>query len=140
MIRDGAIVPSSVTIALLRAAMDAAAAATGAAAFLVDGFPRNDENRAAYEDATAAPPSFVLFFDCPEAVMKARLLGRNQGRTDDNEATIAKRFAVFTAASMPVVSHYERQGRVRRVDADRHPDAVYAEVRQLFEGVTAAAK
>jgi hypothetical protein len=34
----------------------------------------------------------VLYFDCPETVMEARLLGRNEGRTDDNIETIKKRF------------------------------------------------
>ena len=36
----------------------------------------------------------MLYFDCPEAVMEARLLGRNEGRTDDNIETIKKRFQV----------------------------------------------
>ena len=36
----------------------------------------------------------MLYFDCPEAVMEARLLGRKEGRTDDNIETIKKRFQV----------------------------------------------
>ena len=40
----------------------------------------------------------MLYFDCPEAVMEARLLGRNEGRTDDNIETIKKRFQVPHAA------------------------------------------
>lgn len=36
----------------------------------------------------------MLFFDCPEEVMERRLLGRNEGRTDDNIETIRKRFKV----------------------------------------------
>ena len=36
----------------------------------------------------------MLYFDCPESVMEARLLGRNEGRTDDNIETIKKRFQV----------------------------------------------
>lgn len=43
---------------------------------------------------TGIEPEFVLFFDCPEEVMERRLLGRNQGRTDDNIETIRKRFHV----------------------------------------------
>ncbi len=43
---------------------------------------------------TGIVPEFVLFFDCPEEVMERRLLGRNQGRTDDNIETIRKRFRV----------------------------------------------
>ena len=39
-------------------------------------------------------PNFILFFDCPEDVMILRLMGRNEGRTDDNMDTIKKRFKV----------------------------------------------
>lgn len=46
MIANGQIVPSSVTVGLLQGAMDA----SGKSQFLIDGFPRNDENRAAFED------------------------------------------------------------------------------------------
>eukprot|EP00959_Pyramimonas_sp_CCMP1952_P072071 1505238-Pyramimonas_sp.AAC.1 len=53
---------------------------------------------------------FVLFFDCPEDVMEKRLLGRNEGRTDDNIETIRKRFHVFQEQSMPVVQYYESLG------------------------------
>ena len=45
---------------------------------------------------TGMEPEFVLFFDCPEAVMEKRLMGRNEGRTDDNAETIRKRFKVCT--------------------------------------------
>lgn len=46
---------------------------------------------------TGEEPAFVLFFSCPEDVMEKRLLGRNEGRTDDNIETIRKRFKVHTA-------------------------------------------
>lgn len=142
MIAAGQIVPSAVTVGLLDAAMAAATAAAGGAklTFLVDGFPRNDENRAAYEAHTGQDPALVLFFECPEDVMTARLLGRNEGRTDDNEATIRKRFKVFHESTLPVVEYYEKKGCVARVDADRAPDAVYADVKARFEGAGAVVR
>ena len=45
MIKEGQIVPSHVTISLLQRAM----AESGQNRFLIDGFPRNDENRNAFE-------------------------------------------------------------------------------------------
>lgn len=45
MIKEGKIVPSEVTVRLLQNAM----AASDKNKFLIDGFPRNDENRAAFE-------------------------------------------------------------------------------------------
>ena len=159
MIANGQIVPSSVTISLLEAAMAAAAkeaeedkkkgdkAAAGGGEggkaapkhrFLVDGFPRNDENRAAYESLTGSDPALVLFFDCPEAVMRKRLLGRGQGRTDDNDETIKKRFRVFVESSVPVVEYYEKKGKVAKIDADRGPEEVYADVKRVFASRTGA--
>ena len=141
MIAAGQIVPSSVTVGLLESAMAAAVAEKGGhVTFLVDGFPRNDENRAAYAAHTGADPALVLVFDCPEDVMTARLLGRNQGRTDDNEATIRKRFRVYHESTLPVIAYYQARGKVARVDADRAPDAVYADVKALFAGEGAVVK
>nr|GMC86633.1 UMP-CMP kinase 3 [Ipomoea batatas] len=45
MIKEGKIVPSEVTIALLQRAIQE----NGNDKFLIDGFPRNEENRAAFE-------------------------------------------------------------------------------------------
>ena len=45
MIKEGKIVPSEVTIKLLQKAMQE----NGNDKFLIDGFPRNEENRAAFE-------------------------------------------------------------------------------------------
>lgn len=46
MIKEGKIVPAEVTIKLLQKAM----LEGGNDKFLIDGFPRNEENRAAFED------------------------------------------------------------------------------------------
>lgn len=129
MIKNGQIVPSHVTISLLQRAMDESGSTKP---FLIDGFPRNEENRSQFEKQTGISPELVLFFDCPEEVMERRLLGRNEGRTDDNIETIRKRFKVFLDSTVPVVEHYEQQGKVARINADRGADDIYKEVRRLF--------
>lgn len=132
MIKDGEIVPSHVTNGLLEGAMNSEQAFTGKNKFLIDGFPRNDENRAAFEADTGEQPAFILFFNCPNEVMEQRLLSRNQGRTDDNIETIRKRFSVFLSSSLPVIRHYETLNKVREIKADRPPDEVYQDVRKYF--------
>jgi UMP-CMP kinase len=128
MIKQGQIVPSEVTVNLLLDAMRA----SGKGKFLIDGFPRNKENRDAWEVTAGYDCDFVLFFDCPEDVMTTRLLGRNEGRTDDNIETIKKRFKTFQDSSMPVVEHYEIKGKVRSVAAVAAPEEVYADVKTHF--------
>ncbi len=39
---------------------------------------------------------------------------------------------VFLQSSLPVIQHYEALGKVHRIYADRSPDEVYQEVRELF--------
>lgn len=152
---------------------------------------------------TGIEPEFVLFFDCPEAVMEKRLLGRQEGRTDDNIETIRKRFKVqgrhlraryhmrarqglctllqmiarcarlcgktdaeehmgcnrvltqesmgvrseacllsvqvFMESSMPIINFYDAKGRIRKINADRDPGEVYADVRPLVEALQSTA-
>lgn len=49
MIKDGKIVPSEVTVKLLQRAM----LESSNDKFLIDGFPRNEENRAAFESVVS---------------------------------------------------------------------------------------
>uniref|UniRef100_A0A6P4AKW2 UMP-CMP kinase n=1 Tax=Ziziphus jujuba TaxID=326968 RepID=A0A6P4AKW2_ZIZJJ len=128
MIKEGKIVPSEVTIKLLQKAMEE----SGNDKFLIDGFPRNEENRAAFETVTQIEPAFVLFFDCSEEEMERRLLSRNEGREDDNIETIRKRFKVFLESSLPVIQHYESRGKVRKIDAGRPIEEVFESVKAIF--------
>eukprot|EP00951_Prasinocladus_malaysianus_P036500 scaffold385022_cov42-Prasinocladus_malaysianus.AAC.1 len=86
MMQEGKIVPSEVTVGLLQDAMKS----SDKNKFLIDGFPRNAENRDAFERVMGRDCNFIIFFDCPEEVMEKRLLGRNEGRADDNIETIRK--------------------------------------------------
>jgi UMP-CMP kinase len=133
MIKDGQIVPSEVTVKLLMDAMDK----NGGKKFLIDGFPRNEENRGSFVRVARTDCAFVLFFDVPEAVMEKRLIkrGETSGRSDDNIESIRKRFRTFVDSSMPIVEHYERQGKVRRLDGNKDVDAVYADVKAYFDAL-----
>lgn len=46
-------------------------------------------------------------------VMEKRLLGRNEGRTDDNIETIRKRFTTFVQSTQPVVAFYASRSKAR---------------------------
>ncbi|KOS19549.1 Uridylate kinase [Escovopsis weberi] len=134
-IKNGLIVPMEVTVQLLENAMAATLRERGASRgrFLIDGFPRKMDQAHKFEDAVC-PARLVLFFDCPESVMEARLLerGKTSGRSDDNADSIRKRFRVFVETSMPVVDYYERQGKVIKVDATPGPEAVFARTKKLL--------
>ncbi|KAL0397448.1 UNVERIFIED_CONTAM: UMP-CMP kinase [Sesamum calycinum] len=124
MIKEGKIVPSEVTIKLLQRAIQE----NGNDKFLIDGFPRNEENRAAFESVTGIEPEFVLFFDCPEEEMEKRLLSRE----DDNIETIRKRFKVYMESSLLVIEYYKAKGKVRKINAARPIEEVFKAVKAVF--------
>lgn len=135
-IKEGKIVPVEITVRLLKKAMEDSVA-RGKANFLIDGFPRNQNNLEGWIQVMGeyADVKFVLMFDCSEQVMEARLLerGKTSGRTDDNIETIRKRFRTYVEETMPVIQHFEKLGKVRKVNAEKEVDAVYQETAQYFE-------
>jgi UMP-CMP kinase len=133
IIKEGQIVPSEVTIALLENAMEDTIKSADNRRFLIDGFPRKMDQALAFEQRVV-PSKFTLFFDCPEETMRERLLerGKTSGRSDDNEESIKKRFRTFVETSMPVVEHFEGEGRVVKVNASATPEEVYKRVQEQF--------
>ena len=140
-ISAGQIVPSSITVTLLKNAMEKIYVESGntQTKFLIDGFPRSAENCTVWEEkmATLSNLEFVLFLDLSEDIMTGRLLERakTSGRNDDNLETIRKRFKTFRDESMPIVDMYKKKGLVRTIVADRSVEDVYEEVQALFMGI-----
>ncbi|KAJ3302114.1 bifunctional uridylate/adenylate kinase [Kappamyces sp. JEL0829] len=126
-IAEGQIVPMEITVALLHAAMKNSTSKR----FLIDGFPRKMDQALKFEEKVA-DCNFVLYFDCPEAEMLKRLLkrGETSGRVDDNIESIKKRFDTFRETSYPVVSYYDKLGKVRTVFCQEPVDKVYAATRK----------
>mmetsp|Transcript_17323 Transcript_17323/g.29867 ORF Transcript_17323/g.29867 Transcript_17323/m.29867 type:complete len:103 (-) Transcript_17323:577-885(-) len=94
----------------------------GITKFLIDGFPRSEENVDVWEQQidSKATVEFILFLDCPEDTMTGRLLERvkTSGRNDDNLEVIRKRFKTFQDLSMPIVDVYEKKGMVKHAVAN----------------------
>ncbi|KAG5182626.1 adenylate kinase-domain-containing protein [Tribonema minus] len=125
-LREGRIVPVELSLGLLRKAM----IASGGTRFLIDGFPRNQDNLDGWERIMGkeADVTCVLFLECPESVLEARLLhrGLSSGRSDDNLESARKRFRTYVETTLPVVEHFQSCGLVRRVDGSQDMDTVFA--------------
>ncbi|CAI9095501.1 OLC1v1031473C10 [Oldenlandia corymbosa var. corymbosa] len=128
LMNEGKLVASDVIVRLIVKAIQE----TDNDKFLLDGFPRNEDNLKAFENLTKIEPDFVLYLDCPEEEMIKRVLSRNQGREDDNIETIRKRFRVFEESTLPLVDYYASKGKLRRVDAARSVEEVFESVRAIF--------
>ncbi|XP_074273557.1 UMP-CMP kinase 3-like isoform X3 [Silene latifolia] len=128
LIKEGKIVPSEVTVKLIQKAIRSGEKHK----YLIDGFPRTEENRLAYERIIGAPPNLVLFFDCPEEEMVKRVLNRNEGRVDDNKEIVKKRLQVFRELSLPVVDYYMKKGILHKINAVGTEDDIFEQVRTIF--------
>lgn len=53
-------------------------------------------------------------------------------RDDDSEATVRNRLAVYNRQTEPLIEYYDRQGVLVRIDGEKSPDAVYAEIREAI--------
>jgi adenylate kinase len=54
-------------------------------------------------------------------------------RPDDNERTVRERLAVYGERTQPLIDYYERQGLLRRVDADGTLDEVDARIERALQ-------
>ena len=99
---------------------------------LVDGYPRNQENMDVWEKVMkdVVEVKAALFFDCPAEEMKKRILGRGEGRADDNEKTILKRIDVFDKETRPLAPIFEKQGILIRIDCNRTKDEIFEDLKK----------
>uniref|UniRef100_A0A1B6KM82 UMP-CMP kinase n=1 Tax=Graphocephala atropunctata TaxID=36148 RepID=A0A1B6KM82_9HEMI len=135
-IRNGSIVPVEITCKLIELAMQN----SGKQKFLIDGFPRNENNLEGWnkEMSEKAELLFVLFFDCSKDTCVKRCLKRGadgSGRSDDNEESLKKRIETFVNDSMPIIEHYRQRKLVHQIDADQNPREVFEDVKAIFENI-----
>ncbi|KAL7542719.1 hypothetical protein ACHAWF_007232 [Thalassiosira exigua] len=134
-ISAGKIVPSEITVTLIKNAMEELRAEKGQTKFLIDGFPRSEGNVNAWKEVVGekANVESVLFFECPEDILTSRLLERakTSGRVDDSIDVIRKRFVTYRDESMPIIEMYKKEGKVKKIIADRSIEEVYKEVESI---------
>ncbi|KAI0232999.1 UMP-CMP kinase [Lamellibrachia satsuma] len=137
-ITEGSIVPVKITCGLLAQAMEETMAKDAEKSnFLVDGFPRNQDNLDGWnsEMGDKSNVRFVLFFDCDEQVCINRCLARGHagsGRSDDNIDSLKRRIQTYHQSTMPIIDYYNQQKLVMQIDAGRPVEEVYDDVRRVF--------
>ena len=136
IIKEGKIVPVDITCNLIRNAMVAAGWAEKK--FLVDGFPRNQDNydgwaRIMGEDVEIV---YCLHFDCNEEELTKRIMERSasSGRTDDNPETLLKRFKQFDEEGKPIIDIFAKEGKVRQINGFQETEQVFEEVKTALTG------
>ncbi len=75
----------------------------------------------------------ALYIEVSNEEMKKRLLGRNEGRADDNEETIGKRLETFEKETKPIVEYFEKQGNLIKIDGMKTVDEISEDIANKFK-------
>lgn len=130
IIDAGDLVPDELTGAIVRDRLEQDDAAAG---FLLDGYPRNlgqVGDLDAFLDARDEPLTAVIELSVPRDVSIQRLSLRaaEQGRTDDNAESIAKRLSIYESETAPILDVYRGRGVVDAVDGVGSLDEVFERI------------
>ncbi|KAJ2654658.1 adenylate kinase [Coemansia sp. RSA 1200] len=83
----------------------------------------------------ASGRSYHKIFNPPVRLMLDDVTGEPLvQRSDDNEATLAKRLKTYHEQTAPVAAYYQRKGILRQVDAAQKPSAVWHTLLAIFAG------
>lgn len=131
IMKKGELVSNAEVLSLLENAMKKVSSSKG---FLIDGYPRQKDQGAAFEQAIA-PVDLILYFECKDETMVARILHRAsqsaEVRADDNEETIKTRIATFSKNTNEILALYPQQ--TRRINAERGVDDIFADVHGFID-------
>jgi adenylate kinase len=159
----GELVSDEIVIGIVRERLDRPDAAAG---FVLDGFPRTVAQAEALDGIMQGrAPLIVVDIDVPEAELIRRLTtrlvcadcssnattpqesrslvcakcgGRLIQRSDDNEATIRERLAVYRTKTMPLLDYYRARPTFRSVDGNAAPERVADELARVVDSVAGA--
>ena len=111
-ISNGQLIPDDLMIEILAKTYDAQPAGKGV---IFDGFPRTIAQAEALKkmlEERGHELGIMIELVVEEDILMFRLLRRakEQGREDDNEETIKKRFAVYQNQTAPLIDWFEREG------------------------------
>jgi len=131
-INQGTIVPAEITVDLLRQAM--VAHGWEKKRFLVDGFPRNEDNyQKWYDMMEAVEVEYCVFMDCDVDAMAERIKARGSARSDDNPEVFKKRITTYNEQTKPIIDRFSDLGRLRRVDGNLDVDSVYEQMLNILK-------
>ena len=152
----GDLVPDDLIIDLMRERMQKPDTDKGV---ILDGFPRTTTQAVALDSMLkelGRPLDAALLVDVEDEVIVKRLTSRRMckecghigsamdgdkclecggemyQRDDDNETTVRNRLEVFEKSTAPLIDYYKGSDLLVKVDGDRDPNAVYADVKKAL--------
>lgn len=135
IMNSGALVPDEITIAMLQ---EEVAKNPNAGGFLFDGFPRTVPQAEALDVFMTKNNSaihHVIALEVTEAEVRARIAKRKleSNRADDEEEKLNKRIEEYFGKTIHVLPHYEKQGRLKKVNGIGNIDAIFGDICTLLD-------
>ena len=129
----GDLVPDDLMIAMVRSELEGEENVR----VLLDGFPRTSAQAAALdallaEHGTSVTAALALEVDPEELVRRLMQRSRDEGRFDDNEATIRKRMEVYRNDTKPLLDYYRGQEKLIVVDGMGDMDDVTERINEVL--------
>ena len=129
---DGKVVPGDITCRLLERYLQSARKIN----FLIAGFPKNEENREAWNKATKhkVDVEFILCIECPEDVCMDRCLQRSSStRNEDFLEILEKTITTFITETRPTIAYFESQRIIHFVNGNQSKEKVFEQIKKIFE-------
>jgi adenylate kinase len=130
-LQRGDLVPDDLVLAMLVRPIREAARSGG---YVLDGFPRSlPQAEEAYRMARQVEGvelQAVIHLQVGRDELRRRLMARaeQEGRADDNEATIAHRLDVYESETRPLLAFYAGRGLLVDIDGEQPADQVFADI------------
>ncbi len=132
LMKEGKLISSEIIMRLLKNAIDRSKNRK----ILIDGYPRNQENVDEWDKqvGNSITVKACIYIDVEPDEMRKRILGRGEGRADDNEETIKKRLATFEQETKPLVDVLKNKGiPIIRIDGMRGVDEISEDIAREFK-------
>jgi len=153
---SGELVPDFIVIGLVKSRIMESGMSKG---FVLDGFPRNESQAASLDrelKEMGVSLDTVLNIDVARDLIVQRLTSRrtckacgritnaSEGynctacgadlvqRTDDNEATVRNRLAVYDKATAPLIDYYRSRGILREIDGSKSVNEVWESIKSTL--------
>jgi len=132
---EGALVSDEIVIALIEEQLDNNPAAAG---FIYDGFPRTIPQAEALDAALAKRGKKVdsvirLCVDDKPILERVTKRYEEEGRSDDNPETIAKRLAAYHDYAAKLLPFYSDQGKLTEVDGMAEIETVASSIARVLD-------
>lgn len=137
IINRGELLSDGFVVKLIESSM---AASRGVSGFLFDGFPRTVAQAEILDrmlEGEGEALNGLICINVPFGELKRRMLERAkiEGRTDDNEEAIERRFREYGEKTVHVANHYRRKGVYMDIDGNRSMDEVFRSITEAIEKI-----